>query len=77
MPAKKDAGVHLHIATPGGSHESFFPPLFAQKFPGQESCFGAFYALAKLIPLPALAAELTGDSRISATPVVDKGYASG
>jgi len=40
------------------------------------SCFGAFYALAKLIPLPALAAELASDSRVSQTPLVDKGFAS-
>src|ERR1700752_2600605 len=40
------------------------------------SCFGAFYAVAKLIPLPALAAELAGDSRVSPTPIVDKGFAS-
>jgi glyoxylase-like metal-dependent hydrolase (beta-lactamase superfamily II) len=40
------------------------------------SCFGAFYAVAKLIPLPALAAELAGDSRVSQTPIVDKGFAS-
>jgi glyoxylase-like metal-dependent hydrolase (beta-lactamase superfamily II) len=40
------------------------------------SCFGAFYAAAKLIPLPALAAELTSDSRVSQTPLVDKGFAS-
>jgi glyoxylase-like metal-dependent hydrolase (beta-lactamase superfamily II) len=40
------------------------------------SCFGAFYAVAKLIPLPALAAELAGDSRVSQTPIIDKGFAS-
>jgi glyoxylase-like metal-dependent hydrolase (beta-lactamase superfamily II) len=40
------------------------------------SCFGAFYAIAKLIPLPALAAELASDSRVSQTPLVDKGFAS-
>jgi cyclase len=40
------------------------------------SCFGAFYAMAKLIPLPALAAQLASDSRVSLTPIVDKGFAS-
>jgi len=40
------------------------------------SCFGAFYAAAKLIPLPALAAELASDSRVSQMPIVDKGFAS-
>src|SRR5467141_4085028 len=39
-------------------------------------CFGASYALAKLIPLPALAAELATDSRGSQTPIVDKGFGS-
>jgi len=34
------------------------------------------YAAAKLLPMPALAAELADDSRISQTPVVDKGFAS-
>jgi len=47
-----------------------------REFFAQTSCFGAFYALAKLIPLPALAAELAGDSRVSQTPLVDKGFAS-
>lgn len=40
------------------------------------SCFGAFYALAMRIPLPALAAELADDPRISQTPLVDKGFAA-
>jgi cyclase len=47
-----------------------------RKFLAHTSCFGALYAVAKLIPLPALAAELTGDSRVSQTPLVDKGFAS-
>jgi glyoxylase-like metal-dependent hydrolase (beta-lactamase superfamily II) len=47
-----------------------------RKFLAHTSCFGAFYAVAKLIPLPALAAELTSDSRVSQTPLVDKGFAS-
>jgi cyclase len=45
-------------------------------FLARTSCFGAFYAVAKLIPLPALAAELTSDSRVSQTPLADKGFAS-
>jgi len=40
------------------------------------SCFGAFYAVARLIPLPALAASFTEDSRLSQAPLVDKGFAS-
>jgi glyoxylase-like metal-dependent hydrolase (beta-lactamase superfamily II) len=47
-----------------------------RRFLAHTSCFGAFYAVAKLIPLPALAAELSGDSRIADTPIVDKGFAS-
>ena len=40
------------------------------------SCFGALYGVAKLIPLPALAHVVSVDSRVSATPVADKGFAS-
>src|SRR6266704_740869 len=47
-----------------------------RSFLAKTSCFGAFYALAKLIPVPALAAELASDSRVSPTPIVDKGFAS-
>jgi len=51
-------------------------PFSRRDFLIKSSCFGALYAVAKLIPLPALAAELVGDSRVSATPIVDKGFAS-
>jgi glyoxylase-like metal-dependent hydrolase (beta-lactamase superfamily II) len=47
-----------------------------RKFLAHTSCFGAFYAVAKLIPLPALAVELSGDSRIADSPIVDKGFAA-
>src|SRR2546421_10957214 len=47
-----------------------------RSFITKPSCFGAFYSLAKLIPLPALAADLAIDSRVSSTPIVDKGFAS-
>lgn len=47
-----------------------------RKFIAGTSCLGAFYAAAKFLPLPALAAELASDSRISRTPLVDKGFAS-
>ena len=51
--------------------------LFSRRsFLVKTSCFGAFYAAAKLIPLPTLAAELADDARVSATPLVDKGFAS-
>jgi glyoxylase-like metal-dependent hydrolase (beta-lactamase superfamily II) len=47
-----------------------------RQFLAHTSCFGAFYAAAQLIPLPALAAELGSDSRVSQTPIADKGFAS-
>jgi glyoxylase-like metal-dependent hydrolase (beta-lactamase superfamily II) len=47
-----------------------------RKFMISTSCLGAFYAIAKFIPLPALAAELASDSRVSQNPLVDKGFAS-
>ena len=47
-----------------------------REFLARTSCFGAFYALAMRIPLPALAAELADDPRISQTPLVDKGFAA-
>jgi cyclase len=47
-----------------------------RQFIAHTSCFGAFYAVAKVIPLPALAAELESDSRVSQTVIVDKGFAS-
>jgi len=47
-----------------------------RQFIAHTSCFGAFYAAAQLIPLPALAAALGHDSRVSQTPIVDKGFAS-
>ena len=45
-------------------------------FLAHTSCFGVFYSAAKLISLPALAAELARDTRVSATPLVDKGFAA-
>jgi len=51
-------------------------PFSRRSFLVKTSCFGAFYAAAKLIPLPTLAAELARDSRVSPTPLVDKGFAS-
>src|SRR5467141_995663 len=47
-----------------------------RKFIANTSCFGAFYAAAKLIPLPTLAAETASDSRVAQTLLVDKGFAS-
>lgn len=42
----------------------------------QASCFGAFYHLAARVPLLGLSNKLADDSRISAAPIVDKGFAS-
>src|SRR5713101_6980100 len=50
-------------------------PFSRRSFLVKTSCFGAFYAVAKVIPMPALAAELASDSRVSTTPLVDKGFA--
>src|SRR5215467_2850139 len=47
-----------------------------RKFLAQTSCFGAFYALAARIPLPAIAAQAANSTRVSPTPLVDKGFAS-
>jgi glyoxylase-like metal-dependent hydrolase (beta-lactamase superfamily II) len=64
------AGCKQERQTANSSHFS------RRSFLATTSCFGAFYAVAKLIPLPALAAELATDSRISQAPLVDKGFAS-
>jgi len=53
-----------------------FLPFSRRSFLAKTSYFGAFYAAAKLIPLPALAAQMTAGSRVSQTPIVDKGFAS-
>jgi cyclase len=47
-----------------------------RRFVAQTSCFGAFFAVAKSIPLPAWGATVAADSRVSQTPIVDKGFAS-
>jgi len=54
------------------THESFS----RRSFIAQTSCFGAFYALARTIPLPALAEELRNGSQVSQAPIVDKGFAA-
>ena len=51
--------------------------LSRRAFLTHTSCFGAYYALARLIPLPTVeAAGLAADSRVSQAPLVDKGFAS-
>src|SRR5258708_20512296 len=54
----------------------FSQPISRRRFLAGTSCFGAFYALAKLIPVPALAADVAADVRVSDVPLVDKGFAS-
>ncbi|HYL68581.1 MAG TPA: MBL fold metallo-hydrolase [Candidatus Limnocylindria bacterium] len=51
-------------------------PVSRREFIAGASCFGAAVALARWIPLPALAEPLAQDSRIAAQPLVDKGFAS-
>ena len=54
----------------------FSQPFSRRRFLAGTSCFGAFYSLARLIPLPVLAADVADDARVSKTPLVDKGFAS-
>src|SRR5437879_7417782 len=59
------------------SREAINPIPFSRRtFLARSSYFGAMYGVAKLLPMPALAAELSEDSRVSQTPLVDKGFAS-
>src|SRR5947209_17954703 len=44
-------------------------PFSRRGFLAGTSCFGAFYALAKLIPVPALAADVAADARVSEVPL--------
>jgi cyclase len=47
-----------------------------RNFLTQASCFGAYYHLAARIPLLGVSSMLADDPRLSAAPVVDKGFAS-
>ena len=47
-----------------------------RKFLAQTSYLGAVYAAASIMPLRALPKTLEQDSRIAATPIADKGFAS-
>src|SRR6266446_10628147 len=70
-------GKGCEAAASGGGLQAENSLSFSRRsFLTKTSCFGAFYSLAKLIPLPTLAAELAIDSRVSPTPIVDKGFAS-
>ena len=56
--------------------ENAIQEVTRRKFLVQTSYLSAIYAAASMIPLRALAGTLAEDSRIAATPVVDKGFAS-
>jgi len=60
----------------GGNMIDLSQGFSRRRFIAHTSCFGAFYAAAQLIPLPALAETIGVDSRVSQTPIVDKGFAS-
>ena len=51
-------------------------PFSRRNFLAGTSCFGAAYALARLIPTPVLAASLAADARVAQSPLVDKGFAA-
>ena len=53
--------------------EEVLTPFSRRRFLAGTSCFGAFYALARLIPLPVLAADVAGEARVSKTPAGRKG----
>src|ERR1700688_2350707 len=58
-------------------HQAVSARVFSRRsFITQASCFGAFYALAQTIPLASFADTVGIDSRVSSTPLVDKGFAS-
>ena len=65
-----------HISEANHQNAPSFRGVSRRRFLAQTSCFGAFHALARLIPLPALAEAVGADSRVSREPVVDKGFAS-
>jgi cyclase len=53
------------------------PEVFSRRrFIGQTSRLASLYAIGQVFPLAALAEALTSDSRVSDTPLVDKGFAS-
>jgi glyoxylase-like metal-dependent hydrolase (beta-lactamase superfamily II) len=72
---------HAAEATPGGTmtlHHTaanLKSSLSRRHFLAATSCFGAAAAFLRYLPQPALAEAILQDKRISATPIVDKGYA--
>jgi glyoxylase-like metal-dependent hydrolase (beta-lactamase superfamily II) len=51
-------------------------PFSRRQFLSDASRFSALYALAGALPLPAFAASVADDPRVSQTPVADAGYAA-
>jgi len=76
MQLNSIGGVMLDSTRKGDHQAVSLLPLSRRRFLAKTSYFGAFYAAAKLIPLPALAAQMTAGSGVSQTPIVDKGFAS-
>lgn len=68
--------MHFHESIQDDRRGAAGQGFSRRSFIATSSCFGAFYAAAKLIPLPALAETFQGSSRVSQTPLVDKGFAS-
>jgi cyclase len=57
-------------------HSLLSMPLSRRGFLTRTSCFGAYYAVVKTIPLASVDASLRVDSRVAQTLLVDKGFAS-
>src|SRR5260370_30309136 len=65
-----NGGIMMKILA--GERNPSEPYVFSRRsFIAKTSCFGAFYAVTELIPLPALAAELSSYSPASPTPILD------
>src|SRR5579863_8236836 len=61
--------MHRTDLSTGGNHSR-------RSFLSHASRWSALVAAYPLLPLPSLAESFAGDSRISQTPIVDKGFAS-
>lgn len=51
-------------------------PFTRRRFLMSTSCLGAAIALGRYLPVPAMAAEVASDPRLSSQPLADKGFAS-
>src|SRR2546428_6096874 len=66
----------MHESSYGGAMTDVSKPFTRRDFLAFTSCFGAAYAVARLIPLPGLSESVAGDARVAQAPIVDKGFAS-